>query len=267
MTEDTPDDRSPDAILDAVSEQLSTRRSVLAGSGALAGATTLGLLSGSGMAQENDGSSGAVQTDGSGGNGLEYMNQLGTDVDVLNYALTLEHLEDVFYEQARSQYDDPDYKQADALSEFGPYVQNRVFENVRRISQHESAHVDVLTQAIELLGGEPVPECSYNFSYDSPSQFLAVAQALENTGVMAYDGAIALMESPDLQTAAATVATVEARHASYLNLLNRDPPFPAATDDALRPCEILDIAGQFIDDCEYDTIGAGPCAETEESGS
>jgi hypothetical protein len=42
---------------------------------------------------------------------------------------------------------------------------------------------------------------------------------------MAYDGAIAYIDRRALQTAGATVATVEARHASYLNLLNRAVPF------------------------------------------
>ena len=43
-------------------------------------------------------------------------------------------------------------------------------------------------------------------------------------------------------TAGATIATVEARHASYLNLLNRTSPFPAAFDKALAPrktCEAV----------------------------
>jgi hypothetical protein len=65
---------------------------------------------------------------------------------------------------------------------------------------------------------------------------------------MAYDGALPLIESPDLQRAGATIATVEARHASYLNLLNGDDPFPAAFDEAKSMEEILDVAGGFIVD-------------------
>ena len=53
-----------------------------------------------------------------------------------------------------------------------------------------------------------------------------MAEFLENTGVSAYDGAIAYIKAAKLQTAGATIATVEARHASYLNLINGDLPFP-----------------------------------------
>ena len=57
-----------------------------------------------------------------------------------------------------------------------------------------------------------------------------VTQQLENVGVSAYDGALAFLTSAQLQTTGATIATVEARHASYLNLLNNMIPFPNAFD-------------------------------------
>jgi hypothetical protein len=60
------------------------------------------------------------------------------------------------------------------------------------------------------------------------------AQVLENPGVKAYDGAPAHIECAKLLTAGATIATVEACHASYLNLLNRDVPFPAPSTGPSR---------------------------------
>ena len=62
-----------------------------------------------------------------------------------------------------------------------------------------------------------------------------MARLLENTGVKAYDGAIAHVEAEPLLTAGATIATVEARHASYLNLINGYQPFPSAFDDPVAP--------------------------------
>ena len=80
-------------------------------------------------------------------------------------------------------------------------------------------------------------------------QFIKVAELLETTGVMAYDGAIHLICSPELRTAGATIATVEARHASYLNLLNGDVPFPLAFAAPKTMAEILAAAGGFIVPC------------------
>jgi PKD repeat protein len=68
--------------------------------------------------------------------------------------------------------------------------------------------------------------------------------------VSAYDGAISLIEQEELLTTGATIATVEARHASYVNLLTDKSPFPGSFDDPLSPGEVLDAAGGFIVDCE-----------------
>jgi hypothetical protein len=106
------------------------------------------------------------------------------------------------------------------------------------------------------LGGKPVPACNYNFNktaFTSVEKFIAVAQFLENTGVKAYDGAIAHIARAALLTAGATIATVEARHASYLNFINGDAPFPRAFDQTVAPraiCKALPAENSgFIVSC------------------
>ncbi len=132
-------------------------------------------------------------------------------------------------------------------------MRRRVRKNFVRIRNHEDTHVDTLKSVIESLGGRPVPEATYNFrttAFTSVEKFVEVAQFLKNTGVTAYDGAIAHIEAAKLLTAGATIATVEARHASYLNLLNRDVPFPDAFDEPVAPraiCEAVQAEnGGFI---------------------
>jgi hypothetical protein len=235
-----------DRVIDRVRDQLTSRRGFLAGSAAL-GAGAFGLSSGLASADDHGGGSG-------NGNGEGVMDgtpfsEEGTDVDVLNYALTLEHLEAAFYRDATLSRET--VNSSDALQGFSEAFRNQVYDNILVIGEHESTHVDVLTKVIRTLGGEPVQAADYDFGIPEneemgPMQYLATAQALENTGVMAYAGALDLIESPDLQTAAATVATVEARHAAYLNLLNGGIPFPDAFDEAKPMDEVLEVAGQFI---------------------
>lgn len=210
-----------------------------------------GALTGGAAAQDDD----SDHDNGGRGRGGGAGNQdvPGTDVDVLNYALTLEHLEDAFYRDVTPS--DETLRNSDTLAPFGDQIRSTAPEYIAKIGEHEATHVDVLEQVIKMLGGEPVPELEYEFGvYDGneidPDAFLSVAQALENTGVMAYDGSLALIESPDLQTAGATIATVEARHASYLNLLQGDIPFPGAFDESKSMDEINKIAGQFIVDSD-----------------
>ena len=161
------------------------------------------------------------------------------DIAILNYALTLEHLEYAFYRDALG-------TNGFVASDFRGYVDPNLHARLLDIRNHEKTHVDALTTTIQGLGGDPVEELRYNFGYTSPQSFLKVAQALENTGVSAYDGAIADITAPELQTTGATIATVEARHASYLNLINGTNPFPAAFDTPLEQDEVLAIAGPFI---------------------
>jgi len=224
-----------DRLLEGVERRLSSRRRFLAGTAAAGvGAVGMGGLAGA-SGDEDQARDPGVSTDES-----------GTDVDVLNYALTLEHLEDAFYEEFLNEFSQETFVDSDALENFNAWEKRAAYGFVQRAGDHESTHVEVLTGVVETLGGEPASRRSYDFGVDSVGGYLQVAQALENTGVMAYDGAIALMESPDLTTAGATIATVEARHAAFLNYLNGDVPFPAAFDDTKSPEEILEIAGQFI---------------------
>jgi hypothetical protein len=157
-----------------------------------------------------------------------------SDLDVLNYALTLEHLEAAFYQAAG------DYRfGADA---FG----NSIDDWMTAIGAHETAHVDTLTKVITDLGGQPVAAATYDFGVTDAQSFLKTAAIMENLGVAAYDGAGQFLENADLLTAAGSIVAVEARHASYLNLITGDSPFPAAFETPMTPDDVLKAAGPFI---------------------
>ncbi len=160
-------------------------------------------------------------------------------VDVLNYALTLEHLEYAFYRDGLQEFSAEDFGAAG-------YAAN-VYEWFGIIRDHEMEHVNVITQVVTDLGGEPVAEAEYDFGYTDLAGFIDVAQVLENTGVSAYQGAAQfLIGENELLTAALTIHGVEARHAAYLNGLQGESPFPDAVNPTLTPDEVLAAAGGFI---------------------
>jgi rubrerythrin len=206
-----------------------TRRDVLRRSAAIGGGALALSVAGSNAALAHDASDDDV-----------------SDVDVLNFALTLEHLEYAFYRDGLEQFSPSDFKHAKQLNGFGNRVREDVHPNLVGVRDHEKAHVDTLTAVVDDLDGDPVEEACYDFGYESADEFLGIAAVLENTGVSAYDGAINLIESGDLLTAGATIATVEGRHASYLNLLNGENPFPRAFDEPKTMQEVLEAAGGFI---------------------
>jgi rubrerythrin len=210
---------------DGMAQAMTSRRKFLAGSAALLAGGALMAVPGVAKAHET--------------------NEGVSDVDILNYALTLERLEANFYRRVLNWYNEGEFERSNIFDGLGDYLRSRSYQNFQRISEHEDTHVQTLVSVIKSLGGTPVPVASYNFGIKSVANAIQTAQLLENTGVKAYAGAIAHIEAAELLTASATIATVEARHASYLNLLNRDVPFPNAFDKAVAPrtiCETVDAA-------------------------
>jgi hypothetical protein len=170
------------------------------------------------------------------------MNQTTADLKILNYALSLEHLEAEFFKQGLAKFNSSAFSDAG----YGGSVRDRLVH----IGDHENSHVSILNSTITKLKGQPVAPCNYTFPLDNVTTFMAVAQALENTGVSAYLGATAGLRG-GLVTAAASIAAVEARHASYLNELRNQTGFPYAMDTALTPREVVTMASKFVQSCPY----------------
>lgn len=164
-----------------------------------------------------------------------------TDVDILNYALTLEHLEDTFYREGLAQYDLAAFQAAGYDETF--------YNNVKEVSYDETTHVSFLTTALSGVGATPVAACTYNFGYNSLETFLATASILEGVGVSAYLGAAASIVNKDYLTAAGSILTVESRHSAYLRGGLEQSPFPQAFDAPLGFNQVFSLAAPFIVSC------------------
>lgn len=176
---------------------------------------------------------------------------MDTDATVkgLNYALTLERIQMEFYKQGLAKYD--------VAAFTGAGFDAKVRDRFVWIGNQENEHVSTLLSVITSLEGDAVPACEYTFPWTDLTWFLATAQAIENTGVSAYLGALNGLEG-DLLTAAAGITTAEARHASYLNELWGQAGYPYSIDTALTPEQIVTMVGGWIK-CPYD-LGVKPYA-------
>jgi rubrerythrin len=159
------------------------------------------------------------------------------DLEVLNYALTLEHLEDTFYRTVNA----------------SGKLQGNAAKYLQTIGAHEKAHVDALTAAIKQAGGTPVAELpKYNFGalgdMNTMDGILKIAGVLEPTGVKAYDGAAREIMDKKILATAGAIVQVEARHAAIIRALMspNTSPVPKAFEDKATPQEIMDAIKPII---------------------
>ena len=153
-----------------------------------------------------------------------------TDIDILNFALTLEYLESSFYEEAK--------KRAGASGELKSLID--------LLAKDEKQHVEALAATVKQLGGKPVAEPKFDFPYSDTAGFLKLAQTFEDTGVSAYNGAGPMIKSKDVLGSAGAIVQVEARHAAAIRLQNKAEPAPDAFDPPLDEAQVLKAVEPFI---------------------
>ena len=154
----------------------------------------------------------------------------GSDVAILNFALTLEYLEAAFYAAAK----------ANKVA----VGQQNLTAFVSVVAAHEAAHVKFLQGA---LGRKAVKQPKFDFknAVTDQAKFAATAQVLEDTGVQAYLGQVGNIKNKKILAAAGSILPVEARHAAWIREINGkftggEPlPAPAAFQSAKTKAQIL----------------------------
>ena len=166
-----------------------------------------------------------------------------TDVDIANFALTLEYLEAEFYSLAL----DAGVLSGDALG---------VVEN---LASHEQQHVDAIVGLLEGAGATPVEKPEFTFpagTFSSQGAILDLAATFEPVGVGAYLGAAPMIQSPDILAAAGSIAGVEGEHVVAVNwLLGVVPYANEAFPAAMTQDEVLAAVSPFIMGGMMDTGG------------
>lgn len=134
------------------------------------------------------------------------------DLEVVNYALTLEFLEEDFYE---------------AVVRSG-VLSGREADLAKKIRDNESEHVQALSAVARDLGVPAErPATAFDPVLESGRDgVISAAADLEGTGAGAYLAEASRITSPEILASALAIHTVEARHAAVLNLLAGRSPLP-----------------------------------------
>jgi rubrerythrin len=144
------------------------------------------------------------------------------DARILQLVLQLEYTQVAFYEQA--------------LRDAGLQGALRVF--ARTVLGHEREHLAAIRKA---LGSKARPKPSFHFGQSTKSQdaFRQTAIKLEDIAVAAYNGQATNLTAPTL-AAAATIVSVEARHASWVRTLEGEVAAPDPVDRPMTAKQAVD---------------------------
>lgn len=175
-----------------------------------------------------------------------------TDIDttVLQFALTLEHLENAFYKQALSMFSEQDFYHAGFGADY--------YNNIQLIGSDEDQHVSFLTSALTAAGATPVAPCTYNFPMTDVLSFIGLSMVLEGVGTSAYLGGAPLITSKDYLTAAGSILVTEALHTSLQRTALKAAPAANAYGTPLDPNAVYTLAASFITGCPSGNTGVLP---------
>jgi hypothetical protein len=167
------------------------------------------------------------------------------DVAILNFLLRIEYVNAELYREGLT-----DFTTAARIRQFDVYGGQPTIDTLRSFSDQELTHIEMLRGLITRLGGTPLPQCTVNFSrFNAAVDLMQAAFAIENVTVSAYLGVVPLVRLPQVQTAIASIASVQARHAAYVGTLNGQSPAPAPADTPRSREEILALLDPYIGQC------------------
>jgi rubrerythrin len=155
------------------------------------------------------------------------------DLRVLAYALTVEYVQSALYREALQTV---------------PGLDGGARTLIEEIRDHEIEHVDALRATIADAGGRAAdrPRVDFGVALESRDGFLRLANALEDAGVSAYNGAAPAFENEDFVAVFASIAQTEARHAALVRLLRGRPPAPLALDKASPEHAVRELYGRYV---------------------
>ncbi|KAM3455721.1 hypothetical protein MY3296_002139 [Beauveria thailandica] len=163
------------------------------------------------------------------------------DSDILQFALTLEHLESKFYQQGFAMFPASDFA---ALG-----LDEQQINDLQQIGRTEDQHVGLLQSSLAQGGVQPVQACEYEFGFTDAAGMVQTAAVLENIGLSAYLGAAPLLSDKAILGTAGSILTIEARHQSSIRVFSKQVAVPQAFDAPLSPRAVFSLAAPFIKSC------------------
>ncbi|KAL0570538.1 hypothetical protein V5O48_011420 [Marasmius crinis-equi] len=164
------------------------------------------------------------------------------DANILNFALSLEHLEYAFYNQGLSKFSDNDFQNGGQSKSVGGWY--------RQILFNEQTHVQTLQETLSKMKVTAVQPCNYSFPYNDTKGFIMLSSIFETVGASAYTGAVSLLSDKDLKSKAGSILGIEARQSAWITAVPQNAnPWSGQFQIPLTLNQAFTLASPFIASC------------------
>lgn len=168
------------------------------------------------------------------------------DAAILNYLVRLEDVQAELYREGLG----------DILSnsvrrrQFDAYGGGPTIDTLLEFQQQEASQAATLRDLAVRLGATALPPCTVTFPrFPNVPDLLAEINRIENLAVSAYLGVLPLIRNTFVESAVASMSSVQSRHAAFVGMLVGQPPAPAAADTPRSREDILRELNPFIGRC------------------
>ena len=156
---------------------------------------------------------------------------------ILNYALTIELLEQAFYDAGLWTFNQQSFLDAGYLDPF--------YSNIEQFRFDQQVHIAFLTEALRAVGLSPTAAQShYSFPFTDVASWVKLGSIIEDVGASGYLGLVASFVDKDYLTASVSILGTEARHTAYLRAADGSQPVPNSFGTALSFVSYPSLTGR-----------------------
>ncbi|KAG5341106.1 hypothetical protein C0989_011559 [Termitomyces sp. Mn162] len=159
-----------------------------------------------------------------------------SDIDILNFALTFEHLVSAFYKAGLERYGAKQFQEA------GYEVWMR--KRYKQLAKNGNTHVQFLESA---LGERGVKACSYDLKEKDVKEWVSKSFVIENVAASVWNGVVGILQDRAYQTVAASIMGVKSRQAAWINsVVRKSNAWNTPFETPLDMNQVYSIISPFI---------------------
>ncbi len=168
------------------------------------------------------------------------------DAAILNYLVRVQDVQSELYREGVN-----DFLTSNARRRlFDPHGGQGTIDTLLGFQEQEASQAATMRDLVMRLGATPLPPCTVTFiRFAAVADLLATAYTIENLAVSAYLGVLPLIRNTFIESAVASLSSVQSRHAAFVGMLNGLSPAPAPADTPRSRSDILRELDPYLGQC------------------